>query len=283
LERRGLLESTLVIVTSDNGMPFPRAKGSLYEISAHMPLAAMWPRGIRAPGRTVTDYVSFVDFAPTFLEVADKSWEDSGMSPSSGRSLTDIFASASAGRVNLARDRVLLGMERHITGRPNNWGYPIRGIVQDGWLYLRNYEPSRWPTGNPEAGYLNVDASPTKTAILNARRRDPGDPHWALCFGKRSAEELYDLAQDPDCLINLAECPERLERVVRMVAVMEDELRAQDDPRMSGHGGVFEAEPIARPELIDLYERLMRGEAIKIPWVDPSDFEPAPLDAAQEE
>jgi N-sulfoglucosamine sulfohydrolase len=70
LEKRGLLSNTLVVVTSDNGMPFPRVKGNAYEMSNHLPLAIMWSRGITAPGRVVSDYVSFIDFAPTFIEVA---------------------------------------------------------------------------------------------------------------------------------------------------------------------------------------------------------------------
>ena len=70
LEAKGLLDNTLIVVTSDNGMPFPRAKANSYEMANHMPLAIRWPKGIEAPGRTVDALVSFVDFAPTFLEVA---------------------------------------------------------------------------------------------------------------------------------------------------------------------------------------------------------------------
>ena len=187
LERRGQLDNTLVVVTSDNAMPFPRAKGNEYEISNHMPLAVMWKRGIRAPGRVVSDFVSFIDFAPTFVEVAGVAWAQTGLAPAAGRSLTDIFRSDKAGRVNPARDHVLLGQERHDTGRPHDWGYPIRSLVTDGWMYLRNFEPSRWPAGNPEAGYLNTDGGATKTVILDAHRRYAGDRHLAACFGRRVA------------------------------------------------------------------------------------------------
>jgi len=43
LQQAGELENTLIIVTSDNGMPFPRAKGTTYELSLHMPMAIRWP------------------------------------------------------------------------------------------------------------------------------------------------------------------------------------------------------------------------------------------------
>jgi arylsulfatase A-like enzyme len=278
LEKRGALDNTLVLATADNGMPFPRAKGNQYGISNHMPLAAMWKRGIRAPGRTVTDFVSFIDFAPTFIEVAGVLWSQTGMAPAAGRSLTDIFRSQKSGRVNPARDHVLLGQERHDTGRPQDWGYPIRSIVTDGWMYLHNFEPARWPAGNPETGYLNTDGGATKTEILNARRKNPGDYNWALCFGKREAEELYDLRNDADCVKNLAARAEHQARKEQLKQRLFGGLKAQEDPRMFGRGGVFEAEPYAHPAQRDFYRRYMSGEKVKAGWVNDTDFEKAPLD-----
>ena len=79
IERRGELENTLVIVTADNGMPFPRVKGQAYTYSNHMPLAMMWGKGIRNPGRVLDDFVTFIDMAPTFLEIAGIREEQSGM------------------------------------------------------------------------------------------------------------------------------------------------------------------------------------------------------------
>ena len=194
LELSGELENTLIVATSDHGMPFPRCKGQAYDYSNHVPLAIMWPKGINGKSRIVEDYVSFADFAPTFLELAGLC-EGKSMQPMTGRSLTDIFSSSSSGQINPLRDHVLIGKERHDVGRPNNWGYPIRGIVKDNFLYLRNFEPDRWPIGNPETGYLNCDASPTKTFILNQRRN--GNPElWNLNFGKRPAEELFNLKLD---------------------------------------------------------------------------------------
>jgi len=277
LEKRWQLDNTLVVVTSDNGMPFPRAKGHEYETANHMPLAVMWQRGIRAPGRVVSDYVSFIDFAPTFIEVAGVKWQPTGMAAAAGRRLTDIFNSKKSGRVNPARDHVLLGQERHDVGRPHDWGYPIRSIIKDGWLYLRNFEPSRWPAGNPETGYLNTDGGATKTEILNAHRKDANDRCWALCFGKHPAEELYDLKHDPDCLKNLAALPEQQARKERLQRQLFDELKQQKDPRMLGNGGVFEAEPYAGNES-NFYERWMKGEPLKAGWVNETDFEPTPLE-----
>ena len=102
------------------------------------------------------------------------------------------------------RDHVLIGKERHDIGRPGDGGYPIRGIVKDDFLYIQNFEPDRWPSGNPETGYLNCDGSPTKSVCLNARTSQGMKHYWQLNFGKRGAEELYNIAEDPECLANLA-------------------------------------------------------------------------------
>ena len=202
LEKRGLLGNTLVVVTSDNGMPFPHDKGNAYNDSNHLPLAVMWKRGIRRPGRVVDDYVSFIDFAPTFIELAGVRWEQTGMAPATGRSLADIFRGDPPS--GPPRDHVLIGKERTDVGRPHDWGYPIRGIVKGEKLYLHNFEPARWPGGNPETGYLDCDGGPTKTEVLDSRRVSGEQAYWAACFGKRPADELYDLRADPDCLTNLA-------------------------------------------------------------------------------
>jgi N-sulfoglucosamine sulfohydrolase len=272
LSKAGVLENTIVIVTSDNGMPFPRAKGNSYGISNHMPLAMMWRGGITTAGRTVNDYVSFVDFAPTLMDLAGIKWADTGMHPAAGRSLVDILRSSQSS-AGAARDHVLVGQERHDVGRPHDWGYPIRGIIKDDTIYLRNYEPTRWPAGNPETGYLNTDGGPTKTEILQ-RRRDGRDTRaWALAFGRRPAEELYDLRRDPFCLTNLAADRQHRAEMQRLRQRMEHELRAQQDPRMFGRGSVFDNYVYAEEGVRNFYERFMRGEKLKAGWVNASDFE----------
>ncbi len=278
LEERGMKDNTLVVVTADNGMPFPRVKGQEYEMSNHLPLAIMWPAGIQHPGRTIDDYVSFIDFAPTFIELAGLQWQETGMQPSPGRSLTDIFFSKKSGQVNPDRDHVLIGKERHDIGRPHDWGYPIRGIVKDGMLYLHNYEISRWPAGNPETGYLNCDGSPTKTQILDLRRQDVTDYYWRLSFGKRVADELYNVVKDPQCMTNLSGEPPYQSVQANLREQLVHELRAQQDPRVLGHGEVFDNYPYANDGQRGFYERYMSGEKIRTGWVNPSDFETGPLD-----
>ncbi len=272
LEESGQLANTLVIVTSDNGMPFPRAKAQEYELSNHLPLAMMWHEGIPHPGRSVDDFVSFIDFAPTIMEVAGVAWEETGMQAPAGRSLLGLLQSAHSGQVDPERDYVLIGKEKHDVGRPGDVGYPIRGIVEGRMMFLRNYETDRWPAGNPETGYLAVDASPTKTTILNMRR-EGDDSYWRQAFGKRGGEELYDLERDPACVVNLAGSPEHAETKRRLEARMVAALEAQEDPRMFGQGQVFDEYPNAT-RWAGHFEKFKAGDMPVASWIIESDIDP---------
>ena len=278
LEKSGELENTLIVVTSDNGMPFPRSKGATYEVSNHMPLAVRWGAGIAKPGRKVDDYVSFIDFAPTFLEVAGLSERDSGMAQITGRSLLPILKDAApvAGRVQPGREYLLVGQERHDPGRPDDVGFPVRGIYRDGFLYLRNFEPSRWPMCDPITGYLNTDGSPTKTLILAQNRQGVNHWLWELNFGRRPAEELYDLRADPDCMTNLATEPVYAERRAAMQQKLFADLEAQKDPRMAGQGAVFDR--YRHMQAGGFYEKFMKGENPTAGWVEKTDFEKPDFD-----
>ncbi len=273
LEERGELNNTLVVVTADNGMPFPRIKGQEYELSNHLPLAIMWKDGIKNPGRVVDDLVSFIDFAPTFLELAGVTREASGMQPIQGKSLTDILFAGEPGVVDSARDHILIGKERHDVGRPHDQGYPIRGIVKGGFLYVKNFKTDRWPAGNPETGYLNCDGSPTKTVILNGRNNPATHHLWELSFDKRPEEELYNIKTDRECMNNIANDPEYSALKEQLKTQLFKELKEQGDPRMFGHGHIFDEYEYADKTGRHFYERYMRGEKMNAGWVNPSDFE----------
>lgn len=277
LERRGLLENTIVIVTSDHGMPFPRVKGYAYHASNQIPLAIRWPRGIAKPGRVIDDFVDFTDIAPTILDLAGITPAASGMAALTGRSWREIFTSQKNGQVVAARDHVLVVKERTDAGRPHDVGYPIRGIVRDGFLYLRNYEPTRWPAGNPETGYLDTDGGPTKSLIIELGRKNRADKFWQLNFGMRPGEELYDLQRDPDCVNNLAADAGHAAVRTRLHDAMTAELKAQGDPRMFGRGDVFDRYPIAMEDSRDFYGRYLRGEKPRAGWVSDTDAEKEPI------
>jgi uncharacterized sulfatase len=217
LDDSGLAGNTLVVVTSDNGMPFPRAKVNLYDSGTHMPLAMRWPGHI-SPGQVREDLVSHVDLAPTFFEAAGLPTPD-GMV---GRSLLQP--------PDPSRDAIFTAMERHVMARPDGAGYPMRAIRTKEYLYIRNYAPDRWPTGGPDFTSSNkephgdIDAGPSKTEVVRLG--------WAPALAKRPADELYDVAADPDQMHNLA--AERPQEVDRLRTRLEAYLRQTGDPRMQG-------------------------------------------------
>ena len=278
LRESGEIDNTLIVATSDHGMPFPRVKGQAYADSNHIPLAIRWPNGIKGADRRVDDFVNFTDIAPTFLQAAGIQEPGPIMQAISGRSLFDIFAVDRSGQVIADRDHVLVGKERHDIGRPERGGYPIRGIRKGDWLYLQNYEPSRWPGGNPETGYLNCDGSPTKSLILQQRRDGEATTFWNLCFGRRPNEELYNVAADPDCTNNLMSSEVGQKQFGELKSQMERELKNQGDPRMFGKGEVFDRYPYSSEATDDFYERYTAGEKVKAGWVSETDFEAGPID-----
>ena len=270
LEESGELENTIVIVTSDHGMPFPRCKGQEYNNSNHIPMSVMWKNGLVKPGRKVDDYISVIDIAPTLLEVVGISQEKAGMRPITGRSFVDILKNEKS---DIDRNFVMIGKERHDVGRPDDRGYPIRGMIRGNYLYLKNFETDRWPAGNPETGYMNVDGGPTKTEILKARRNPKTAHYWQLAFGKRDTEELYDIKKDPDCMVDLAKKPEYELLKRRMEKEMTARLVEQEDPRMFGRGEQFDRYP-DMSGAYQFWNRTKAGEKVPSGWISETDFEP---------
>ncbi len=247
LEQHDLLDNTLIIATSDHGMPFPRVKGQLYEDSFHIPFVARWGDRIM-PGREVTDFITFPDLAPTLLELASVAIPQQ----MTGASFATQLLSKESGRIDPQRNHTLLGKERHDIGRTDgdrlSVAYPTRALRNDRFLYVRNFKPHRWPVGNPEFGFLNCDGSPTKTWIQSLETDPELSHYFQLSFGKRPEEELYDVIQDPDCVHNLA--ADRNFATVKSALwnQLESELSAQGDPRILGAGDIFDFYPNCRIE-----------------------------------
>lgn len=233
LEQRGLLENTIIVVTSDHGMPFPRAKASLYDLGSQVPLAIRWPEGIQGAGRVVDSFVNLSDLAPTFL--AATGVEIPRMM--SARSMTDIFAN----QETTTRDASYVAMERHDGCRAGGKGYPCRAIRTENFLYIHNFEPTRWPSGSPDASvcaraipYGEIDDSPTKTFMMENRDTHGVAALAELSFGKRPAEELYDIANDPYQMTNLAGSRDHQAIQKELRARLFDRLAETQDPRVVG-------------------------------------------------
>ena len=246
LEAAGELDRTLIVITSDNGMPFPRSKANLYDSGTRMPLAIRWPA--RVPrGRTIDDFVSHTDFAPTFLEAAGLPVPQEMR----GRSLLPLLASGKSGAADPTRGRVFFGRERHANVRAGSVGYPSRAIRTGAWLYIRNFEPDRWPAGDPtsppeseiERTFGDIDAGPTKAFIMENRASPKVATSWHIAAEKRPDEELYDLAKDPDQLVNVADRADLRKTRDELRSELQDWLAKMGDPRAGAEPVKFDAYP----------------------------------------
>ncbi|MBM4025084.1 MAG: sulfatase [Planctomycetes bacterium] len=250
LEQAGELENTLIVVTGDNGMSFPRAKANVYEYGVHIPMAVSWPAA--APGgRTVEDLVGFTDLAPTFLEAAGVKLP-AGDFPMAGRSMMNILTSRRQGRVDPARIAVFSSRERHSSSRYQNLGYPQRCLRTQEYLYIRNFRPERWPAGAPQKydapgklgpmhdGYHDIDGCPTLDYMIAQRDDAHVGRLFHLAVDKRPAEELYHVVKNPGCLTNLADDPALATVKKDLAAALEQYLRRTGDPRILGTGEIFE-------------------------------------------
>lgn len=233
LEEAGQLDNTIIVVTSDHGMPFPRAKASLYDAGSRVPLAIRWPNGITNPGRVVDAFVNLSDLAPTFLQAAGL--ESPRMM--TAQSLLDTFAN----KIAKNRDAAFIAMERHDGCRKGGKGYPCRAIRTADYLYIHNFEPARWPSGSPDPlvcarsiPYGEIDSAPTKTFMMEHRNEHGVARLAELAFGMRPAEELYDLKTDPHQMVNLAGSSRIAETQAVLRKQLFDHLESTKDPRVVG-------------------------------------------------
>ncbi|WP_319501444.1 sulfatase [uncultured Draconibacterium sp.] len=256
LDDIGELENTIVIVTADNGMPFPRAKANGYDYGIHVPMAIRYPKNF--PGkRIVDDPVSFADLAPTILDITKTS--SKGMLPMAGKSMLNILESKKQGIVDPSKKYVFSGRERHSSSRYKNWGYPQRMIRSKDFLYIWNMKPERWPAGAPQRikpgtedkllpmygidengkhhsdwAFTDIDASPSKSYIVEHHNEPEIQPYFNLSVAKRPEVELFDMKNDPYCMNNLAGNPRYSAIESEMKDVLMSELKKSGEPRVVG-------------------------------------------------
>lgn len=235
LEKRNLLQNTLIIFTSDNGMPFPRAKSTLNDYGVRMPLIYKWDNKIKK-GRIVDDPVGFIDFAPTFLEIAGID-----IPPEmTGNSLTNLLFSDNSGTIDEKREFVVSAFEKHTSCRAGQLGFPRRALHTKEWTFIRNYEPDRWPFGDPNifiegwGFYGECDPGRLKANMLDHQDEAFMKPYFDICFGKVPYEELYNKSEDPNMMHNLSAEPEYENILAELRLKLDAYLEKTKDPRSQG-------------------------------------------------
>lgn len=193
LAAEGLLDQTLVIITTDHGDGLPRMKRTVYDSGIRVPLMMRYPDGRKA-GQIEPRLVSFVDLAPTILEFAGIAVPDwiQGRNFLAGAPREYIFAAA----------------DRH-DELPER-----RKAVRDGrFKYIRNYMP--------ELALIRPlafrDALPSMQDFWKLAH-EGGLPPAArqLIAPPLGPEELYDTLKDPHEINNLAEDPSHRATLLRM-------------------------------------------------------------------
>ena len=258
LERAGQLDDTVVIYTSDNGWQMPRGLANCYDSGSRVPLAFRWGKRL-AGGRTVDAFVNIGDLGPTFLELA-------GLVPPPVMTMSSIRGLLLGEPDPSPRDAVFMERERHANVRHDNFSYPVRAVRTRDFLYLRNLRPDRWPAGDPDVFFIHgrpfgdVDTTRVKDFLLAHQDDASQAAHVARIFGKRPAEEFYDLRNDPHQLTNIAGRADYANAIARHRQRVDRWMQETHDPRIDPaydgwdafpyHGKPSRREPAVAPPAV---------------------------------
>jgi len=247
LEVAGELENTLVIVTSDNGMPLPRAKANGYDYGIHVPLAIRWDKG-GVKGVVVDEPVGFVDLSATVVDVAGLDIPEKF----TGTSLLPML-NGKSGTLDKGR-AVYAGRERQSASRYQNLSYPQRMMRRGDYLVIWNAKPDRDPAGQgqemvdgvlgePHSAYYDIGPSMIKRELLARRDEAYFKPFFHLAVDRRPEWQLFNVTKDPECLVDLTEDPEHAETFTLYKQQLIETLTETGDPRVLGYGYVWEDYP----------------------------------------
>ena len=188
LRELGQLDDTLIIFISDNGIPFPGAKTTLYNSGIHLPLILAGP-GL-PQGRTNNALVSFIDLTPTMLDWAKVKTPVYKQTKLHGKSILPIVADD-----NPKDWHTVFGSHQF---HEITMGYPMRTIVMPQYKLIVNLDHQKeYPFASDLWG------SPSWQHVRKTGEKMMGRRPVAT-FLRRPREELYDLVNDPNELKNLA-------------------------------------------------------------------------------
>ncbi len=210
LRKRKLEENTLVIFTGDNGMPFPRAKGTCYDPGIRVPLLAWWP-GRVAAGAVREELISHVDLPATWLEAAGAA----APKQMQGRSFLNLLL----GKPYQPRKAVFSERNWH-----DNFD-AIRSVRTARYKLIFNALPQL-----PYRPTQDLERSPTWAAYRDLGQRGKLSPaHQRLLDPSRPMLELYDLQEDPNEFRNLASDPKHASVLQEHVTLLSDWMHETRD------------------------------------------------------
>ena len=203
LDEQGLADDTLIVLTTDHGLPFPGAKATLSDRGLGVMLIMRGPGGFL--GGHVTDaLVSQVDLYPTLCELA-------GAPLPEGLSGTSLLPLARR-EVAEVRDELFAELTYHAAYDPQ------RAIRTRRHKLIRHFGERLQPV------LPNVDDSPSKELLVAAGWGEQPRPRL----------ELYDLLADPGEMRNLAHDESCAEPLAELEARLDAWMRETDDPLLEG-------------------------------------------------
>lgn len=217
LQEQKRIDNTILIITSDNGMPFPRAKANLYDYGTRVPLIVWWPNQIKG-GRRVTDIISLTDIAPTLLEISGTPIP----AEMSGKSFLPQLISKQSGQIDPKRNTAYTYRERHAFSYSNGGSIPARAIRTNEYLLIQNF--------NTDSLTRDIDGGPTKDFMVKNKIKYAD--LFQLSFDKRQAFELYDISKDKFQLNNLIQDPNYQKVFEELRNQLHTYLISRKDPRL---------------------------------------------------
>jgi len=203
LDDDGLADDTIVFFYSDHGSGLPRHKRLLLDSGMRVPLIIRFPKKYQhlapaKPGATLDRLVSFVDFPPSVLGLAalpvpDYMQGKAFVGPNAAKPRTHVYG---------ARDRVDEAFDL------------ARSVRDKNWLYIRNFMPH--VSYNQPSWYSDQGEIRNEITRLQAEGRLKTAPQKHYAGPTRPREELYDIANDPHQINNLAGSPKHRQRVTAM-------------------------------------------------------------------
>jgi arylsulfatase A-like enzyme len=203
LHAAGMVDNTLIVFTTDHGLAYPGAKGTLYDRGTGAMLILRGPGGFLG-GRVIDELVSQIDLYPTICDLAGI--ETPGFAQ--GRTLLPLMD----GEAATVRDAVFTELTYHAAYDPQ------RAIRTPRWKYVRHFDDYGKPV------LPNVDDSPSKDVLVEAG------------WGERPvpSEELFDMVLDPEEGNNLAGDATFNHVRVELAEQLERHMRETDDPLIEG-------------------------------------------------
>lgn len=218
LRKSNLEKRTLVVYTTDHGIPFPQAKSTLFDPGLEISFLARGPA--EWSGRKSMDAMVWnADFLPTVLEYLELPIPENVQ----GKSWLPLLR----GETKSVHEAIFPELTFHS-------GYdPMRSVRTDQWKYIRSYED------RPYSSPFNVDSSPSKEWYRNNtdyyRRTRPRDL-------------LFNLKSDPFEETNLAEDRRYQDVLLSLQERLDHWLDKTDDFMVSGQVPVPENAQITPPD-----------------------------------